>query len=114
MSVTEQQLERLQKRVRALEEKLASVFLPDGTIVLSSPQKVRIAVGSTRITLEETGITIESPYGVEFNAVQVTFNSTTTTFNSGMVTASGAMRCGTLIATSVVASSYTPGAGNVW
>ena len=34
--------------------------------------------------------------------------------NAGMVHASGVVKCDTLIANSVVASSYTPGAGNIW
>lgn len=113
MPVTEQQMERLQKRVRALEEKLASVFLPDGTVVLSSSQRVRIVVGASRITLEETGITIETASVIKFQSSQITLNSASTTLNSGMVSASGAMRCDTLIATTVMGSSYTPGAGNV-
>jgi len=34
--------------------------------------------------------------------------------DAGMSKFSGVVQCDTLIATSVVASSYTPGAGNVW
>ena len=33
---------------------------------------------------------------------------------AGMTSASGVVKCSTLIADSVVASSYTPGAGNIW
>jgi hypothetical protein len=31
-----------------------------------------------------------------------------------MVEAGGVVKCDTLVANSVVASSYTPGAGNIW
>ncbi len=34
--------------------------------------------------------------------------------SAGMVKASGVVQCDTLIASSVVAASYTPGAGNIW
>jgi uncharacterized protein involved in type VI secretion and phage assembly len=34
--------------------------------------------------------------------------------NAGMVEASGVVKCETLQATNVIASSYTPGAGNIW
>ena len=34
--------------------------------------------------------------------------------NAGMVNASGVVKCDTLQANTVIASSYTPGAGNVW
>ena len=33
---------------------------------------------------------------------------------AGMTSASGVVKCSTLIADSVVAASYTPGAGNIW
>jgi hypothetical protein len=34
--------------------------------------------------------------------------------DAGMAKFSGVVECDTLIASSVVAASYTPGAGNVW
>ena len=112
MTVTEQQFERMKERVRSLEERLASVFLPDGTVVLSSSQKVRIVVGTSRITLEERGITIEANE-VNVRAARIEMDSTLTSFNCPMVSATGAVRCNVVIASSVVSSSYTPGAGNV-
>jgi hypothetical protein len=36
------------------------------------------------------------------------------TIDAGMTKASGVVECDTLIANSVVAASYTPGAGNIW
>jgi hypothetical protein len=36
------------------------------------------------------------------------------TMDSAMVKCSGVVKCETLIATSVVGTSYTPGAGNIW
>jgi hypothetical protein len=38
----------------------------------------------------------------------------TVQLNAGMVTAPGVVQADTIIANSVVASNYTPGAGNVW
>ncbi len=34
--------------------------------------------------------------------------------NAGQVIATGLVKCDTLLANSVIASSYSPGAGNVW
>jgi hypothetical protein len=34
--------------------------------------------------------------------------------NAGMSKFSGVVKCDTIIANSVVGSSYTPGAGNIW
>ena len=44
---------------------------------------------------------------VEVNAGQVTVNAAVSNF-------SGIVRCDVLQATTVVASTYTPGAGNIW
>lgn len=41
-------------------------------------------------------------------------SASTVKVDAGMVKCSGVLKCDTLIANSVVASSYTPGAGNVW
>jgi uncharacterized protein involved in type VI secretion and phage assembly len=63
--------------------------------------------GGSSITIDSSGITVTSTALVTVNASSVTVNSPVSTF-SGIVT------CQTLVATSVVSSSYTPGAGNVW
>ncbi len=34
--------------------------------------------------------------------------------NAGVIQAAGVIRCGTLIATNVMGTNYTPGAGNIW
>jgi len=44
----------------------------------------------------------------------VTIDGGTVQINAAMTQASGVLQADTLIANSVVASSYTPGAGNVW
>ena len=36
------------------------------------------------------------------------------TVDAGMAKFSGVVECDTLVANSVVAASYTPGAGNIW
>ena len=52
-------------------------------------------------------VKIESPATLELSAAMVEVNA-------GMARFSGVVQCSTLIANSVVASSYTPGAGNIW
>ena len=44
----------------------------------------------------------------------VTVRAPVMTVEAGMTRFDGVVRCQTLIAESVVASSYTPGAGNIW
>lgn len=65
------------------------------------------------ITLEPAGITITSSAKVTVNASQVEISAGTVTVNAGMSRFSGVVQCDSLIADSVIAQSYTPGAGNV-
>lgn len=81
----------------------------------ASVKVIRTKCGAT-ITVDEarcevrvdapTGIRLQAGGRLEANAAQVVVNSASTEF-------AGIVRCTTLIADSVVASSYTPGAGNV-
>jgi len=65
------------------------------------------------IVLEAAGITVRSSAQVRVEASQVTVTASAVTVNAGMAKFSGVVQAETLIATSVVASSYTPGAGNI-
>jgi len=48
------------------------------------------------------------------SAAQVNVSAGMVQVDAGMSQFSGVVKCDTLIATSVVSTSYTPGAGNVW
>lgn len=61
--------------------------------------ELELSAGGTRIVIANGSVRIEAAT-VEVSAGQVRF--------------SGVVQCDTLIANSVVAASYTPGAGNVW
>jgi hypothetical protein len=60
------------------------------------------------------GATLSASGALTIEAATVRISAGTITFESGMTSASGVLRTDTLVATSVVASSYTPGAGNIW
>ena len=87
-------------------------------------QKVSLEDGGNRVTVADiTGNTMElSPSGVSITAVgklsisatSLTIDVPTATVSSAMWTYSGVVKTDTLIATTVVGSSYTPGAGNIW
>lgn len=66
------------------------------------------------IKLETAGITITASAKVNVNASQVSVLAGMVQVDAGMSKFSGVVQCDTLIATTVVASTYTPGAGNVW
>ncbi|MEZ4671033.1 MAG: phage baseplate assembly protein V [Anaerolineae bacterium] len=73
---------------------------------------IKDANGNT-IVLNSSGITVNSSGAVKVQATTVDVTASMVKVNSGMSEFSGVVKCDTLIATSVVATSYTPGAGNV-
>ena len=96
------------------------------TITLETPGKVSAtlsdasggsvvikAAGST-ITINTAGVTVESGGEVKISAGTMQIDSGSVTVNAAMSRFSGVVQCDTLIATTVVGTCYTPGAGNVW
>ena len=66
------------------------------------------------ITITQTGIDITTPGTAKLQASVVEVTATMITLESPMTKASGIVQCQTLMAENVVASNYTPGAGNIW
>jgi uncharacterized protein involved in type VI secretion and phage assembly len=66
------------------------------------------------VKLETTGVTVTASAKVTINATTIEVNAGMCTVNAGMSKFSGVVQCDTLISTSVVSASYTPGAGNIW
>jgi uncharacterized protein involved in type VI secretion and phage assembly len=65
--------------------------------------------------LESAGITIQAAAKVSITAgAPVEISASMLTVNAGMSKFSGVVQADTVITNSVVSSSYTPGAGNVW
>jgi len=66
------------------------------------------------ITLDVTGIHVQSSGTIKLDCSTLEISTAAITVNSGMVNVHGVVKCDTLIANSVVGSSYTPGVGNIW
>lgn len=66
------------------------------------------------IRLDPSGITVSASAKVTIQASQAELSASMLTVNAGMAKFSGVVQADTLIANSVIASSYTPGAGNLW
>jgi uncharacterized protein involved in type VI secretion and phage assembly len=67
------------------------------------------------IKMEASGITINTSGQLTINASAVTISAGTITGNAGTSTFSGQVVAGACLQTpSVIAASYTPGAGNIW
>ncbi len=70
----------------------------------------------TSVKIDSSGVTINAPTAqVQITAASsVSVNAPQLTVNAAMATFSGIVQCQVMQATTVVASTYTPGAGNVW
>ena len=86
----------------------ATIVLEDG------PNRVEIAdANGNSIVLDSTGVTVTASGRLRVHASTVETEAGMQTVNAGMSKFSGIVQCDTLIANSVVAASYTPGAGNI-
>lgn len=96
-------------------------------LILETPggQKVTLRDGPGQIELQDSngnsvkleaaGVTVTTSAKVTVNAgASVEINAATVTVNAAMATFSGVVQATTVIATSVVGTTYTPGAGNIW
>ncbi len=76
--------------------------------------KIECRSAGNTVTMDPSGVEVSSPSKVSVQASIVEVTAGVVTVDAAMSTFSGVVQCSTLIATSVVSSSYTPGAGNVW
>lgn len=95
-------------------------------LVLETPggQKVTLKDGPGAVTIEDSngnsvklesaGITVTASAKVTVNASTAEISASMLTVNAGMSKFSGVVQADTVITNSVVSSSYTPGAGNIW
>jgi uncharacterized protein involved in type VI secretion and phage assembly len=90
---------------------------PGGQIVTlaDGPSTITIedANGNT-VTLDSGGVTVQCSAKVSISASTMEVTASQLTVNAGMSSFSGTVKCDTLIATTVMGTSYTPGAGNMW
>jgi uncharacterized protein involved in type VI secretion and phage assembly len=73
-----------------------------------------IQVGSTTIQATTTGVTVTTSASIDLKTASLTIDASTVTVNAAVSKFSGVVQCDTMIANSVVGTSYTPGAGNIW
>lgn len=66
------------------------------------------------LKMEASGITVTSSAKVTINASMAEISASMLTVNAGMSKFSGVVQADTVITNSVVSTSYTPGAGNIW
>ena len=96
------------------------------TLTLETPggQTVTLKDGPGAITLEDSngnsvkletsGITVQASSTVTVQASKVDVTAGMVNVDAAMAKFSGVVKCEVLQATTVVATTYTPGAGNIW
>ncbi|QRN93102.1 hypothetical protein JRI60_28280 [Archangium violaceum] len=94
-----------------------SLSTPGGqsvTITQSEGGKIVLTAAGNTVTLDTKGVTVETPLSVKVSASRVEVSAAQVQVNAAMSTFAGIVKCDVLQATTVVAATYTPGAGNVW
>jgi uncharacterized protein involved in type VI secretion and phage assembly len=66
------------------------------------------------IKLETAGVTVTASAKVTVNAAQVAVSAGMVTVDAGMSKFSGVVQADTVITNTIIAATYTPGAGNIW
>lgn len=66
------------------------------------------------VKLETAGVTVDSGGKVTVSASMVEVSASMVTVNAGISKFSGTVQADTVITNSIIAASYTPGAGNIW
>ena len=76
--------------------------------------EIKVELGTQSVTISNAEISVSSIGPVNIDATSVNITASMVEVNAGMSRFSGVVQADTLIATSVVGTSYTPGAGNIW
>ncbi|MDF2235423.1 phage baseplate assembly protein V [Albimonas sp. CAU 1670] len=84
------------------------------TITDEGGGKAVIRAGGATVTLRPSGVSVETGAQVTIDASAVSISTSMMSVDCPYVNFSGLVNCQTLMTTSVVSSSYTPGAGNIW
>ena len=76
--------------------------------------KITLEAAGNTITMDTQGVSVDASAKVSVSAGQVEVSAGQVTVDAGLSQFSGVVRCDTLVATTVVGTTYTPGASNVW
>lgn len=108
-------------RIAIVEEDASSATIafetPNGTtgeLTDAGGGKVEFRTGGTTVTLDSGGLTVNTSLNVQIQATQVSVSAALVSVDAGMSRFSGVVQADTVITNSIVAASYTPGAGNIW
>lgn len=75
---------------------------------------IEFECAGTTITVDSSGVSVQTPATTKVQASQVEVTAGMVKVNAAMSQFSGVVQCDVLQATTVIAMTYTPGAGNIW
>jgi uncharacterized protein involved in type VI secretion and phage assembly len=108
-------------RIAIVEERQGqaaiSLTTPGGVRALLTDDgggRIELEAAGTLITVDKEGVLIDTGGSVQVQATKVEITAGQVTVDAGISKFSGIVTCDTLQANTVVAMTYTPGAGNVW
>lgn len=108
-------------RVAILEDQSGServeIETPNGAKITLSDQgggRATVKAGGATVKLSPSGVSVETGSQVTVDASMVSISASMMSVDCPFVDFSGVINCQTLISTSVMSTSYTPGAGNIW
>jgi hypothetical protein len=120
----ETRLARLEKvvQIQACGSLENVVIQASGSVILSGGVAVHatggsgvvIEAGLTKVEVTPSKAVITSPGTVQIDSSVLKVNSSTLAVNTAMANFSGTVKANTMITNTIVAATYTPGAGNVW
>jgi uncharacterized protein involved in type VI secretion and phage assembly len=76
--------------------------------------KIEIKAAGATITVDTQGITLDAPSKVKVQAAQVDISAAKVNVDAALANFSGIVKASVIQATTVIGSTYTPGAGNIW
>ena len=95
-----------------------TLTLPSGavkaTLTDANGGKVELEAAGATITIDTQGVTVVAPSKVKVQTAQVEVSAGMVKVDAALSQFSGIVKCDVLQATTVIATTYTPGAGNVW
>lgn len=90
---------------------------PDGQKVILGDDPEKIAVqdsNGNQVTMDSKGVSVKATSKVKITASHVDIAAGLVNVDASMTQCSGVLKADSVITNSVVSSSYTPGAGNIW
>lgn len=85
-----------------------------GVLTDSGGGKVELSAAGSTITVDTSGVSVQTPSTVKVEASQVKITAGMVKVEAALSDFTGVVKCDVMQANTVIASTYTPGAGNVW